>query len=104
MTPPTPQGVHVATDALRGDAQVWARQADALGHAAAQAHALALTRLEAGLYQVLIDPYTGLQRHVVARCGEGRTAMTGVADTLRAVADTYDGEDARHEHTLRNLY
>ena len=52
----------------------------------------------------LDDAYTEVQRSVAARCDEGRTAMTAVADTLRRAADTYEGEDARHEHTLSNLY
>jgi hypothetical protein len=104
VTPPTPDTVHVATEALRGDARVWAQQADALGATAALAQSLAVTRLEAGVFQVLIGAYTEVQRSVAAHCDEGRTAMTAVADTLRRVADTYEGEDARHEHALNNLY
>jgi hypothetical protein len=30
--------------------------------------------------------------------------MGQVADTLEAVAETYDREEARHERALRNLY
>jgi hypothetical protein len=104
VSPPTPGQVHVATDALRGDAAVWAEQAGAMGAAAAEAGDLAMTRLEAGVFQVLVDAYAEVQAHVTARSAEAHTVMTEVAGTLRAVADTYDREEARHEHALRNLY
>jgi hypothetical protein len=104
VSPPKPAEVRVATDRLRDDARVWATQADALGDAAARAESLATTRLEAGMFQLLVDAYTEVQQHVAARCAEGRAATTAVADTLRAVADTYDREEARHEHALRHLY
>lgn len=104
LSPPTPSRVRVATEALRGDARVWTDQADALGDAAGQAGDLAMNRLEAGVFQVLVDAYTEVQTHVTARCAEGRTAMSEIADTLRVVADTYDDEEARHEHALRDLY
>jgi hypothetical protein len=41
---------------------------------------------------------------VIARTGEGKAQMTGVADALRSVADTYEQEEAAHVHKLKNTY
>jgi hypothetical protein len=41
---------------------------------------------------------------VTARCREGAQRMTEIASTLRHVANTYEDEERRNEHTFRNLY
>ncbi len=104
MSPPTPDQVQVATRALHGDADVWTVQAQAMGTAAAQAGELAMTALESGMFVLISEVYQSVQTHVTARCAEGQQAMTRIADTLHTVARTYDLEEARHEHALRNLY
>ena len=104
MSAPTPHDIRVATEALRADATRWTEQAGGIAVAADRAADLATTRLEAGVFQLLVDAYEEVRTHVTDRCTEGRTAMAQVAETLRAVADTYESEEARREHALRHLY
>ncbi len=102
--PPTPHDLAVATSALRVEAGVWDTQNAELDSLALKIEALGFTRLEAGLYQVIVGAHADLVRHAAARCREGAQEMARVAGTLRAVADTYDAEELAGEHRLRNLY
>jgi hypothetical protein len=102
--PPTPHDLAVATSALRTEAGVWDAQGDALATIAPGIEAVAFNRLEAGLFQLIVDAHAELARHAAARCWEGAVEARRVAGTLRAVADTYDAEELAGEHRLRNLY
>ncbi len=102
--PPTGQQVQVATDALRTEAGVWDTQSGQLGTIESTVSELTFSRIEAGIFQVLVSVNDDLVNHVTTRCGEGRTQMSAIATTLRAVADTYDTEERANEHALRNLY
>ncbi|HET9138525.1 hypothetical protein [Actinophytocola sp.] len=101
---PTKQELQVATDALRAEAGVWDGQSTTMGEVAAKAEGLRLSRIEAGIFQLIVGPYDAAADQVTNRCREGEQRMAEVADTLRQVADTYDAEEARNEHQLRNLY
>lgn len=86
-----------ATDELRGEAKVWDDQAVAMGQIAASAESLDLTRLEAGMFQLIVSPYNSVVQQVTARCREGQQAMSDIAETLVLVArdvDTAEGESA----------
>jgi hypothetical protein len=63
-----------------------------------------LGRVEAGLFQIIVSPYSDVVHAVTDRCREGAAAMTEVARTLRTAADTYDEEDLSSAHKIRNLY
>ena len=102
--PPTGQQIQVATDALRTEAGVWDAQSRQLGTIEQKVGELTFSRLEAGIFQVLVSVNDDLVRHVTARCGEGKAQMTAIASTLRAVATTYDTEERSNEHSFRNLY
>lgn len=102
--PPTAQQIQVATDALRTEAGVWDAQAAQLGNIQSKVSELTFSRLEAGIFQVLVSVNDDLVNHVSTRCGEGNTQMTSIASTLRSVADTYDAEERSNEHSFRNLY
>jgi hypothetical protein len=102
--PPTPQELAVATAALRTESGIWDAQAAALAGVVPRIEALRFSRLEAGVFQVIVAAHTDLVRHAAARCGEGAAEAARVAATLRAVADTYDAEELAGEHRLRQLY
>lgn len=104
MPPPSKGQVKVATDALRSEAGIWHQQSDELGKIVGRTEDLRLSRVEAGLFQVVFDAYESVVDQVSARCGEARQCMTDIADTLHQVADTYDDEDAANMHRFKNLY
>jgi hypothetical protein len=98
-----PHGVQVATDALRTEAGVWDQQSAAMGRLATTMDGMRMNRLEAGVFQLIIGPYSTLVDQVNHRCQEGSGRMTEIADTLRQVARTYDQEELNDAHRLRNL-
>ena len=102
--PPSPHDLAVATSALRTEATVWDAQAAQLSRLASRIEALRFSRLEAGLFELIVGAHTALVAHAAARCREGAAEATRVARTLRAVADTYDAEELAGEHRLRDLY
>jgi len=104
MTYPGPEEVSVATNALRGEAGEWDAQSATIGPVGTKVAAMEFGRLEAGLFQLMVGPYNDVIHAVAARCKEGASAMTEIANTLRSVADTYDAEDTASEHRIRNVY
>lgn len=104
MAPPTSDQITVATTALRTEAGTWDELSIEIGKIPAKAEELRLTRIEAGLFQVIFDAYDDVVDQVIARTNEGKKQMTEIGSTLRSVADTYDSEEAAGEHRLRNLY
>lgn len=104
MAPPTGGQMEVATDALRTEAGVWDDQSADLGRIGPAAVALRLTRVEAGLFQVIFSSYEEVLDQVVARAAEGTGRTADVGATLRAVADTYDQEEAANLHRFRRTY
>jgi hypothetical protein len=102
--PPSGEQVTVATNALRNEAREWDTQSALLGTESAKVADMEFGRLEAGLFQLMVDPYNDVIHDLAARCQEGATAMNEIANTLRSVADTYDAEDKAAAHRIRNLY
>lgn len=102
--PPSHEQVTVATSALRTEAGEWDTQSATTGALSAKVAGMEFGRLEAGLFQMMVGPYNDVIHHVAARCTEGQTAMTEIANTLRNVADTYDAEDEASLHRIKNVY
>ncbi|MBU2664802.1 hypothetical protein KOI35_14970 [Actinoplanes bogorensis] len=102
--PPNAEQVAVATGALRSEAGVWDEQSGRLGELSTKSAGMEFGRLEAGVFQIMVSPYNDVVHVVAGRTGEGATAMTEIAATLRSVADTYDAEDKASEHRIRNVY
>lgn len=101
---PTPDELMVATGALRTEAGVWREQSGTLTGIAATVGALDFSGIEAGIFQIVVVAHRELVEHVAARCAEGGVETARIADTLNLVADTYEQEERRNEHALRNLY
>lgn len=104
MGVPTPDQVRADTNALRAEAGVWDAQAAAMAGIPPKLEALSLTRLQAGIFQVVVDAYGQVHQQVLGRTSEGQQRMREVSATLRQVADTYDREEAAHLHALKGIY
>jgi hypothetical protein len=101
---PSPHDIEVATAALRAEADTWSAQSGTVDEVAHTIDTLRFTAIEAGLFVVVLGPYTELLSSVRQRCVEGGAEMGRIATTLRSVADVYDDEERRHVHALANLY
>ena len=97
------QGFQIATDTLRTEATLWDKESKQLGAIATKAGGLQLTRLEAGIFQVVVGAYNAVDTAVTDRCTEGAKQMTDIGTTLRQVAATYDEEEKNNTHRLLNL-
>ena len=104
MTVPSAEEVRVATDALRTEAGVWDDQSEQMSQIASKVQGMQLGRIEAGVFQLIVDPYNDVVTQVNSRSTEAVEAMTNIGNTLRQVATTYDEEDAAADHRNRNLY
>src|SRR6266540_512897 len=104
MAPPDSQTMQAATTALRDEAKVWDDQCKTMGDVRPKVEDLRLSRIEAGLFQVIVTEYEKAIDMLAIRTGEAQQAMTNVANTLRAVADTYDQEEAAGVHRMKHLY
>ena len=100
----TDPNVRVATDALRREASAWERQSDTLQNLTNKVDGLRLTGLEAGMFLLILDPYTRVVDVVTGRCAEGVQQTDQISTTLRQIADTYDEEERRNMHHLTGLY
>ena len=104
MPPPDKHEVVVATETLRTEADMWLHNGDQLQAIAGKADGLRMSRMEAGVFQLLVSAHDEIADQITARCREGQQRMTAIATTLHQVADTYDAEDANNLHELKNLY
>jgi hypothetical protein len=104
MPPPTAAQITVATQALRSEATVWDGQVCEINRVWTAAENLRLTRIEAGLFQLIVNEHETIIDLFVARGTEGATRMAEIAKTLRLVADTYDREEADNTHLLTSIY
>ncbi|MGW0248009.1 hypothetical protein ACWDYH_15385 [Nocardia goodfellowii] len=101
---PTAQEIKVATDSLRTDSKTWAAQSDAMDGLKTKISGLEFGRIEAGLFQGIVDAHTKLVNKLSTLCGEAGAKFDEVASTVQLCADTYDAEDAAQKHRIDNLW
>ena len=104
MGDPTAAEVKVATGALEREAQKWDDNAPALTNINVTMAGMSLTRLEAGLFQIVYDAYEKVRAGLQDRAREGASEFAEVGRTLRQVGKTYQDEDNAQEHAYRNLW
>lgn len=104
MTQPTQREVDVAVETLRTEAGIWDQQSHQLQAIVSGVGELRLSRIEAGVFQLIVSPYDAVVDQITACCAEGVQQMTRIASTLRTAADVYEEEDRNNEHSIRNLY
>ncbi|SCK25796.1 Excreted virulence factor EspC, type VII ESX diderm [Streptomyces sp. WMMB 714] len=92
------------TDALRSEARMWDRQAETMKGVHNTIEGLRLTRLEAGMFQVLFSAYEKAVDELSARCNEGSERMGEIADALVKNATAYDNREADTTASIEGAY
>jgi hypothetical protein len=101
---PSSEHLKVATDSLRSEAGVWARESDTLRSLADSISELKFNRTEAGIFQIIVSAHSKVVEEASARCAEGSAAFTDTGTTLRRVADIYDEEERSNAEQLNNIW
>ncbi|MFI6172972.1 hypothetical protein ACIBCN_39770 [Nocardia sp. NPDC051052] len=101
---PTPQELQVATGALRNEARTWTAEADTMGGLKTKIDGLEFGRVDAGIFQAIVDKHADLVHKLSGLCQEGSQRFEEVGSTLQICADTYDAEDAAGKHTFETLW
>jgi uncharacterized protein YukE len=104
MISPNSTDVRVATQALRSEADLWDEQGHELEVLSMKVNDLALGRLEAGVFQLVVVSYNEVVHQVAERTRQGFQAMRQISTALRQVADTYEAEDDAGKHRLDGLH
>ncbi|MEV0331779.1 hypothetical protein [Nocardia sp. NPDC050717] len=104
MGAPSQQAISVAVSAVRTAANNWDDAIGELETARLAAEKAKFTDLEAGVFILAYEKYKDVPDFFASRMAEGKLVFAEIASTLRYVADTYEAEDARQEHAIRNLY
>ncbi|MEV6257580.1 hypothetical protein AB0L97_30440 [Nocardia sp. NPDC051911] len=101
---PTAQEIKVATDTLRKDAAVWDRESATMSNLKSTVDGLTFGRLEAGIFQAIVDANNKLAIKISERCDQASKRFAEIGDTLMHCADTYDAEDAAGKHRIDSLW
>ena len=87
------QNSKINVDFLRNDGGAWLAQSFAMDKITEVVRGLRLTRVEAGAYQIMFDPYDKLVVRVDSLSVEGSKVMRGIRDVLRGIADDVQAAD-----------
>ncbi|MEU3222059.1 hypothetical protein ABZ695_02730 [Streptomyces sp. NPDC006976] len=92
------------TDALRAEAKMWDEQSDSMGQVAGAVQGMRMTRLEAGLFQMIVSSYSEAIDQISTRCLEGQVCMADVADALIKNANAYDNQEVDTTKSVEDAY
>ena len=101
MTPPGE--LLVIATSLGHAAGIWNQQAAALQSASARVSDMSLSRVEAGVFQIIIGPYDAVVAQVSARCAEGSHIMRDIASALELSAYKYEQAEETTVATVRRV-
>ncbi|MDO3645681.1 hypothetical protein [Nocardia mangyaensis] len=101
---PTPQELYVATNALRTEGVIWARESDTMTSLKTKIEELEFSRLEGGIFQAIVTPHTTLVEKMSGLANQASQRFDEVADTLIHCANTYEAEDRAGKHNIDNLW
>lgn len=96
--------IDVVTGRLRAEAHMWEKQAQSLSSVHHTVEGLRLTRIEAGLFQVIFNAYKGAINEVSQRTREGQARMDDIAEALRKNARAYDEGEDEVTHSIDGAY
>ncbi len=96
--------INVVTKELRDEALMWDEQAQKLDSAHHSIEGMRLTRIEAGLFQVIFTAYHEAINHLSQRTREGKKCMEDIADALRENAKAYDQGEEEVTNTVTGAY
>lgn len=99
----TDEEMKAASGALITEAGKWEEEAPNLTSIQSTVQGITMTRIEAGLFQILFDSYEACRSNIEARAGEGATEFTKMGETLREISKDYAATDeaAANEYAQR---
>ena len=101
---PSAGEIRVATGALEKEAGKWDAERPGLESISGALAGMQLTRVEAGLFQIMFDAHEACRSQVEQRATEGSAEFHGIAGTLRHVAKVYRAEDDDRAHEIAGLW
>ena len=107
MTPvrPTAEQITVSLEALRADAADWDHAAGELRTAARRADAAVVSPAAFSCAGgPVAQAYELLRGNTVGLLAAGADNFSALAESLRAAAATYEADELRNLHWLRNIY
>jgi hypothetical protein len=101
---PTPREIRVASGALEREARHWEEESPRLSGIASTLAGMDLSRVEAGIFQIVFNSYSTLRTALEDRAREGATEFVRIGDTLRHVAEIYRDEDDNQHQQITKLH
>lgn len=99
----TEEEMRIASGALEKEAGKWDDEAPQLTSIASTMAGLELSRVEAGLFQIMFGAYEQCRSTVEARAREGATEFTTMADTLTSLSKAYRDLDEERANEFARL-
>ena len=93
----------VDVPALRQEGQIWTAQSAEMRALAQMVGGLDMSRLEAGIFQIIVGAYGELTNHVEARCTEGAAEMAKIGSALQKIASEYEQKDQSQAQQYRSV-
>ena len=103
MAGPTNEEMRIASGALEKEAGKWDNEAPALTAIATTVSGLELSRIEAGIFQIMFGAYESCRSAVEDRAREGATEFTTMADTLTSLSKAYKDLDSERADSVAQL-
>lgn len=104
MGKPSKEEVEWSLSALRDHAKDWDTASNDLQDIIGKVHGLRVNRIEAGLFQSLVNTVNSTVQRVNDRCSEGVKETKAVGEALLKVARVYEEEEEANVHRIRKLY
>ncbi|PVG84787.1 hypothetical protein DDE18_04125 [Nocardioides gansuensis] len=96
--------MRIAANALSKEAEQWDNEAPKLTVIEQTLAGMTLTRVEAGIFQIMFGAYEACRAQVEDRAREGATEFTKMADTLRDIEKAYRDTDAQRADEIAALW
>lgn len=100
---PTENEMRIASGALAKEARKWDDEAPNLTSIATTLAGLELSRVEAGLFQIMFGPYEQCRSTVEDRAREGAKEFTTMADTLTELSKAYKDLDNERAESFAQM-
>lgn len=100
---PTPEEMRIASGALEKEAHKWDAEAPNLTSIASTLSSIELSRVEAGVFQIMFGAYEACRAQVEDRAREGASEFTTMADTLVELSKAYRDVDAERADAVARL-
>lgn len=100
---PTDEEMRIASGALEKEATKWDAEAPRLTSVATTLSGMEMSRVEAGLFQIMFNAFETCRSTVEDRAREGAKEFTTMADTLVELSKAYRDTDAARADAVARL-